>query len=70
MNFVRQSGEDRTRLGDAIIQDSISNDATHQFSLEVLAKEGTSPEKARNYFFQKTGKAPQGTNTEHIIWST
>ncbi len=37
---------------------SSGNDASYLFSLEVLAKEGTSPEKARDYFIQKTGKAP------------
>lgn len=34
------------------------SDASRLFSVEVLAKEGTNSEKARNYFISKTGKAP------------
>jgi hypothetical protein len=34
-------------------------EANRLFSLEVLAKEGTNPDKARDYFIEKTGKVPQ-----------
>jgi hypothetical protein len=49
---------DSKLVRDLLIHSSSGTDASHLFSLEVLAKEGTSAEKARDYFIQKTGKVP------------
>lgn len=45
-------------IRDLLMHSASAGEGTRLFSLEVLAKEGTDPEKARNYFISKTGKAP------------
>ena len=52
------------KVDSKLIQDlllhSISFDKNKRlYSIQVLAKEGTDSEKARNFFWEKTGKVPQ-----------
>lgn len=49
---------DSRLVRELLMHSANASDGTRLFSLEVLAKEGTNPEKARDYFLSKTGKVP------------
>jgi hypothetical protein len=50
---------DSKLVRELLMYSSSANENNRLFSLEVLAKEGTSPDKARDYFIERTGKVPQ-----------